>query len=208
MDGFQRELLRKKKSQIEEMFYNLKKSLLVKYPLTKPHWSWNESFTEFIPNTPTIHIHDMMLEYDMLQFNKIWKEINDFIVLRYDEYVVFDKCGMYFNYAPKQKIETRMIVCCVTNYSNLYWFDAFLCKSLDSNAQPGFKCMRRICYDIPLNNILIDVLTQTIDINTHIHTINNILHYECMSHRGKLTRYIKKIFHSIICILDINKKYV
>jgi hypothetical protein len=108
-----------------------------------------------------------------------------------------------------KKIEVRMIVCVVTNYSNMYWFDAFLCKSPSSTCQTGFKSMQRICYETPLNVILIDILNQTIDIDTQFirlttKTIDE--HYCCMLHKKTIGKYMKKIYNNILAILEINKK--
>ena len=202
------------------MFHNIKKSFLFKYPVTE--FTENDCFAEIVPDSYKIKIDEIELEYDIQDLDNIWKEINESLVLKYDEYIVFDKCGLYINYAPPNKIEVRMIVCGITNYSNLYWFDAFLCKSQSSNShrpmvmnawsrensQPGFKCRKRICCDVSLSDVLTDVLNQTIDINTHVIRVKNISHYECVLHKRQISKHMQKIFNSIMTILDINKKYV
>jgi len=148
---------------------------------------------------------------------KIWQGVNDALKLKDDEYIIFDKHCFYSRYIFSGVFEC-VVICIITNYSNMYWFDSIYNFHIDEENDMTellpIKPETIYKLDTMLDKTFIKLLNKIIVLNIDF-IVNSQLKDNCgawpfnsniKQYNEGCSKYLKKVYNDIIEILNLNKK--
>jgi len=159
-----------------------------------------------------ININGTIL-YHRNNLTNIWKIVNDFIELKENEYIIFDKCELYttqyHNYMPSSYISNRhIIICVITNYSNMYWLDTKIYNYYLDGLVSIHSPIITLKNDMLLDDTIIEILnTIKFDLfKMKFPEFENGSQFYADYNNAIVKNCINNIYNNIISILKINYK--